>query len=346
MSILGKTKTVEHAFGAWGTNQRMGTPMNPWDMETPRIPGGSSSGSAAAVAAGMAPCGIGSDTGGSVRLPAALCGLVGLKLTQGRLPLDGIMPLSHTLDTPGPIVQTVLDAVILYDIMAGREGWRIDADLENADGWYRDMSRGVAGLRIGLLADGERAVCTPDVLAAYDETIDTLRGMGAICEVFQAPFAYGDLADLNGMITAVEGFQYYGHLYDDPAQPMDEDVRARMLAGKPVMGWEYVRSLKEREKRIAEFLTAMAGFDALLTPATMTPPIPVADADQKSTPAYFSRPFNFLEMCGITLPVRLNGDGLPIAVQVAGRAMDEGMALRIAAALEGTMAPIGRPRLG
>jgi len=344
--ILGKTKTVECAFGAWGTNQKMGTPMNPWDMQTPRIPGGSSSGSAAAVAAGLAPCGIGSDTGGSVRLPAALCGIVGLKLTQGILPLDGIMSLSHTLDTPGPIVQSVLDSLILFDVMDGREGWRIDQDRADGQGLYGQLNKGVAGLKLGLLSDEERAVCTADVLEAYDAAVEALRGLGAECAIFTAPFGYGDLADLNGVITAVEGFTHHGHLYDDPAAPMDDHVRARMLAGKPVKGSDYVRSMLDRQGMITEFLAAMQGFDALVTPATMTPPIPVADVDQTSTPAYFSRPFNFLEMCGITLPVQLNQDGLPIAVQVAGRANDEAMSVRIAAALEGVLSPIGRPHFG
>ncbi len=344
--ILGKTKTVECAFGAWGTNQKMGTPMNPWDMDTPRIPGGSSSGSATAVAAGMAPCGIGSDTGGSVRLPAALCGIVGLKLTQGILPLDGIMSLSHTLDTPGPIVQSVLDSLILFDVMDGREGWRIDEDMAAGQGLYGMLNSGAAGLKIGLLSDEERAVCTPDVLAAYDAAVETLRSLGADCSTFTAPFGYGDLADLNGAITAVEGFTHHGHLYDDPTAPMDEDVRARMLKGKPIPGSDYVRCLLDRQDRIAEFLEAMKGYDALLTPATMTPPIPVADVDQTSTPAYFSRPFNFLEMCGIALPVQLNQDGLPIAVQVAARPNDEAMAVRVAAALEGALPPLGRPDLG
>jgi aspartyl-tRNA(Asn)/glutamyl-tRNA(Gln) amidotransferase subunit A len=122
--ILGKTKTVECAFGGWGTNQKMGTPRNPWDDDVHRIPGGSSSGSAVAVAADLAICALGSDTGGSVRLPAAFCGLVGLKVTYGRLPNHGIMPLSQTLDSPGPITRTVRDAIIMLDVMDGRENWQ------------------------------------------------------------------------------------------------------------------------------------------------------------------------------------------------------------------------------
>ena len=224
--ILGKTKTVECAFGGWGTNQKMGTPMNPWDMETHRIPGGSSSGTAVAVASGMAPCGMGSDTGGSIRLPAAYCGLVGLKVTAGRLPLHGIMPLSQSLDTPGPIAQTVLDCLIMFDVLDGREGWKIVQDMDNGDGLYAVLNRGVSGLRLGSLVDGERQQCSQDILASYDIALDHLRAMGAEITPFENPVSYGDMADDNGMITAVEAFHNHGRFYKDPDFPMDEDVRA------------------------------------------------------------------------------------------------------------------------
>ncbi|HET7408697.1 MAG TPA: amidase, partial [Paracoccaceae bacterium] len=130
--LLGKTKTVELAFGGWGTNQRMGTPRNPWDMETHRVCGGSSSGSAAAVAAGLAVCALGTDTGGSVRLPAGFCGLTGLKVTAKRLPADGILALSQTLDTPGPMARSVADTLLMFEVLDGREPCAIDR--ERADG--------------------------------------------------------------------------------------------------------------------------------------------------------------------------------------------------------------------
>ncbi|MDH5354341.1 MAG: amidase, partial [Gammaproteobacteria bacterium] len=133
--VIGKTKAVECAFGGWGTNQHMGTPWNPWDMQQARVPGGSSSGSGVAVAAGLAVCAVGTDTGGSVRLPAGYCGVVGLKVTEGQLPTDGITALSQTLDTPGPMTQSVVDALLMYQVMAGVEAWKIDHD--------RDQHRGV-----------------------------------------------------------------------------------------------------------------------------------------------------------------------------------------------------------
>ena len=343
--ILGKTKTVECAFGGWGTNQKMGTPMNPWDMKTHRIPGGSSSGTAVAVASGMAPCGMGSDTGGSIRLPAAYCGLVGLKVTAGRLPLHGIMPLSQSLDTPGPIAQTVLDCLIMYNVLDGCEGWKIAQDMDNGDGLYAELDKGVSGLRLGSLADKERQKCSEDILASYDMTLGRLRAMGAEIIPFENPVSYGDMADDNGMITAVEAFHNHGRFYKDPDLPMDEDVRTRMLLGEHYPAHEYFRVLQQRKEIMADFGDAMRGFDALAMPSSTSTAPALADVDQAVSPGYFTRPFNFLEMCGLSLPINLASDGMPTSIQIVGKAHDEAMCLRVGAALELDLPPIGRPDL-
>ena len=343
--ILGKTKTVECAFGGWGTNQKMGTPMNPWDMKTHRIPGGSSSGTAVAVASGMAPCGIGSDTGGSIRLPAAYCGLVGLKVTAGRLPLHGIMPLSQSLDTPGPIAQTVLDCLIMFNVLDGCEGWKIAQDMDNGDGLYAELDKGVSGLRLGSLADKERQKCSEDILASYDMTLGRLRAMGAEIIPFENPVSYGDMADDNGMITAVEAFHNHGRFYKDPDLPMDEDVRTRMLLGEHYHAHEYFRVLQQRKEIMADFGDAMRGFDALAMPSSTSTAPALADVDQAVSPGYFTRPFNFLEMCGLSLPINLASDGMPTSIQIVGKAHDEAMCLRVGAALELDLPPIGRPDL-
>lgn len=341
--VLGKSKTVECAFGAWGTNRLMGTPWNAWDMSVSRTPGGSSSGSAAAVTAGLAVCGVGSDTGGSVRIPAAFCGLVGLKVTAGRLPLDGIMPLSHTLDTPGPITQTVLDALLMFDVMDGGEGGRIDRDIATGGGLYGALEKGVEGLRLGVIDDAERADCSADVLDAYDRAVDSLRALGAEIDTFNAPFSYGDIANQNGLIIAIEGYHNHGKYYGDPDAPMDEDVRKRMLAGRGVDVGIYLQALKDRQTLMAAFAERMRGYDALLTPSARTTALPVDSVDQDTSPTYFTRPFNFIEMCGVSVPTFLDPKGLPNSLQIAARANDEAMALRVAAALERTLPPIGRP---
>jgi aspartyl-tRNA(Asn)/glutamyl-tRNA(Gln) amidotransferase subunit A len=207
---------------------------------------------------------MGSDTGGSIRLPAAYCGLVGLKVTAGRLPLHGIMPLSQSLDTPGPIAQTVLDCLIMFDVLDGREGWKIAQDMENGDGLYAVLNKGVSGLRLGSLADSERQQCSEDMLASYDVALDRLRAMGAKITPFENPVSYGDMADDNGMITAVEAFHNHGRFYKDPDLPMDEDVRTRMLLGEHYHAHDYFRVLQQRKEIMADFGDAMRGFDALV----------------------------------------------------------------------------------
>ncbi|MEM7059259.1 MAG: amidase [Pseudomonadota bacterium] len=332
--LIGKTKTVECALGGWGTNQHMGTPWNPWDMQAHRVPGGSSAGTGAGVAAGFAVCGVGTDTGGSVRLPAAFCGLAGLKVTANRLPTDGILPLSHTLDTPGPLARSVEDAIMMFLVMDGMEGWRLDQDRKHGTGLFAALREGVRGLRLGTLDDQERAQCTPDVLAAYDAALDRLQHLGAVLEVFHSPRGYGDLTAASGRLIAAEGFHHHGHLYDDPEKPMDEDVRTRMLAGKHVSAADYLAITDDRAETTTAYLTAMKGFDAILTP-TMTTAAPlVKEVDQAVSPAYFTRHVNYLGMCAMAVPTDLTPGGLPTSLQIIARAKQEHMALRIGASIE------------
>src|SRR5213082_1425950 len=160
MIVLGKTHTVEFAMGGWGTNEHLGTPWNPWDLETPRTPGGSSSGTGVAVAAGFAPWGIGTDTGGSVRLPGSWCGLSGLKTTIGRVSTYGILPLAPSLDTPGPMARSVEDAALLFSVMQGPDP--LDPRTLSApppQHLTAGLRRGVQGLRLARMPQGERDGC-------------------------------------------------------------------------------------------------------------------------------------------------------------------------------------------
>ncbi len=343
--LLGKTKTVELAFGGWGTNQRMGTPWNPWDMATHRVCGGSSSGSAAAVAAGLAVCAVGTDTGGSVRLPAGFCGLAGLKVSEKRLPTDGILPLSHTLDTPGPIARSVRDALLMFEVMDGREGWAIDRDRAARTGLWGTVGQGARGLRIGAIAEVERAVCTAEMLDAYDAALDRLRGQGAIVETFSAPVDFESMKEDNGRLIAAEGWFHQGHLFGNPELPMDEDVRARFLSGRGISAADYLRLLADRAAQSAAFAEAMRGFDAIATPVTTAAASPVAEIDQAVSPGHFTRVFNWLGMCGLAVPMATDAGGLPLGLQVAARAGGEAMALRIGAAVEEGREPMSWPDL-
>jgi len=312
--LLGKTKTVECALGGWGTNQHMGTPRNPWDMNAHRVPGGSSAGTGAGVAAGFAVCGVGTDTGGSVRLPAGFCGLVGLKVTAGRLPTDGIIPLSHTLDTPGPLARSVEDAILMFHAMDGAEGWAVDRDLAAGTRLFAALHQGVKGLHLGAMDDRERAACTADVLDAYDQALDLLRGLGAEVEVFSTMIGYADL-------TAASG---------------------RLIAASAV---DYMRIFEDSKATQAEYLGVMRGFDAVLTP-TMTTAAPlVAEVDQAVSPAHFTRHVNYFGMCALAVPTGLTPGGLPTSLQIIARSNCEEMTLRAGAALEAAQPALARPVL-
>src|SRR2546425_7359292 len=195
MIVLGKTHTVEFAMGSWGTNTHMGTPRNPWDMQVHRTPGGSSSGSGVAVSAGLTPAAIGTDTGGSVRLPASWCGIVGLKTTAGRISTYGVLPLSSTLDTPGPMTRSVEDAALLYRLLNGPDpndpatlAWAPDDPLPA-------LRRGVAGLRLATMPEAERTGVDREVLAAYDASVDVLHQLGATIVPIELPNRFADYAN-------------------------------------------------------------------------------------------------------------------------------------------------------
>ncbi|MBV7483810.1 amidase [Bordetella sp. BOR01] len=318
MIILGKTHTVEFATGGWGTNTRLGTPLNPWDLDVPRTPGGSSSGSGVAVAAGLAPWAIGTDTGGSVRLPASWCNLTGLKVSTGRISTHGVMPLSTTLDTPGPMTRTVGDARLLYHAL--REPEAVDAHgawPAQRAGQARPRT-GLAGLRLARLPENERAVATPEVLAAYDASLEVLRAAGADIVDIALPYGFAEVAELNSLIMNAEGYSFYAQLLDDASQPLDEDVRPRLLKGREVRAADYLNALRRRQAMQRELYAIFGQVDALLTPTTATAPLPLTEVDQAATPAYYTRFANFFNLAALALPGGATPSGLPISLQIIG----------------------------
>ncbi|MEK9723040.1 MAG: amidase [Rhodospirillaceae bacterium] len=341
--MIGKTKTVEVACGPWGTNTQRGTPWNPWDTGTHRAPGGSSSGTGASVAARFAPCGVGTDTGGSVRIPAAFCGLVGLKVTEGQLPLDGIQPLSHTLDTPGPLARSAGDAAVMYQTMAGVEPHRIDADLKGGNGLYRNFGRGVDGLVLGVLTDADREICDADILELYDDTLARLERLGASTVPLAFPRSIDDMRFGVGTLIAVEGYYHHREMYDDPTSPVDEDVKARIMVGKTETTVNYLRALRERIEDQERFLSAMDGMAAIVTPTLPIAAPVVVEIVQTTAPSQFTRMANYIGFCALTTPMGLTPGGLPGGLHIVGRGGEEAMTLRIGSAFARDFGDIGRP---
>jgi aspartyl-tRNA(Asn)/glutamyl-tRNA(Gln) amidotransferase subunit A len=329
MINLGKTHTVEFAYGGWGSNQHLGTPWNPWDASTHLTPGGSSSGSGVAVAARMAPWAIGTDTGGSVRIPAAWNGVTGLKTTIGRISTFGVLPLSPTLDTPGPITRDIEDAALLLTVLQGEDRRdRQTLGVPDVDP-MPELRRGVKGLSLARLPAHERDGIDAEVLAAYDRSIDALASLGADIVDVVLPRQLADLGAINGRIMSAEAYAVLATLVDDNVQPLDQDVRPRVRAGAAISSRDYLLALAEREWMKASIAAAMKGIDALLTPTALTPAVPVAMIDQNTTPAMFTRWVNFLDLCAVAVPNGFTAGGLPTSLQIVCRAYAEPLALRI-----------------
>ncbi len=326
MIVLGKTHTVEFACGAWGTNQHMGTPWNPWDMKVARTPGGSSSGSGVAVAARMTPLALGTDTGGSVRQPASWCGITGLKTTIGRISTFGILPLAPTLDTPGTMARTVRDAALLYNLLQDRR-----------DDPMPTIDDGVKGLKLARLPIHERTGIAADVLDAYDQSLETLAKLGAKIVDIDLPFA---LSGFTNMVTITNAEGYFANkaTMEDPNAKVDEVVRRRLLTGAKIAAHEYLAMMRRREELKAQMADAMRDVDALLTPSTETAAFLLDQIDFNAAPVRFARFVNILDLCALALPNGMTPGRLPTSLQVVCRGYEEAMALRIGQAYQGATA--------
>jgi aspartyl-tRNA(Asn)/glutamyl-tRNA(Gln) amidotransferase subunit A len=338
MIPLGKTHMVEFAFGGWGRNQPMGAPWNPWDTRTHRVAGGSSSGSAVAVAGGLAPAAIGSDTGGSIRIPAALCGLTGLKPTHGLISLAGVVPLALTLDSLGPLTQTVEDAALLTAAMSGHD----ENDVATLAAPQVDFSAALAGapdvrgMRITALAPAQfAATVEPAVLRAFSDAVAALRGCGAIVEEARVPIDFDDTMVRNGRIIAAEAWATHHPYIEDPALEIDPWVRKRTIGGKSLSAADYIGELTERKRAAAAFAQWMRGRDALLTPTLPISATPLNEVDEAATPlATYTRVANYLGACALSLPAGLTDGGLPVAVQLIGAAFTEPLLVRLGRAFQ------------
>lgn len=322
MIPLGKTHLVEFAFGGWGRNAPMGAPWNPWDATVHRVAGGSSSGSAVAVAAGLAPAGLGSDTGGSIRIPAAFCGLTGLKPTYGVVSIAGVFPLAATLDSLGPITHTVDDAALLCAVMSGpdpRDPATLAAPAIDFAGAIAEEPD-IAGMRITVLPVEQFGwPADPDVLKARAEAIATLKELGAKVEEAHVPFELDDVMQRNGRITAAEGYAVHRAYVEDASLDIDPWVRRRMLGGKAFSAADYIDELAARRRTMNAYADWMRERDALLTPTLPITATALDKVDEATMPlAAFTRAANYFGACALSLPAGFSQEGLPIGVQLMG----------------------------
>ena len=328
--LLGKTQLVEFAFGGTGVNHHYGTPVNPWDPEIHRLPGGSSSGSGVAVAAGLAPAALGSDTGGSVRIPSSFCGLTGLKPTFGLLPNTGVLPLDPTLDSIGPLCRTARDCALLFQAMLP-DGSIVDP-LEGA----------VAGLRLCLPREYFWDGVDAEVEAAVRTAARVFANLGVYVDEISLE-VLDDLAQWRSgpSTTAVEAYLYHRRNLEAHLDQFDPIVSARILDGRDVLAADFLDQLRVRDELRCKAQLALENVDFLVTPTTpfAAPPLDSVDRDD----VYFSinglclrntMAVNILGLCAVSLTCGFTHAGLPIGLQLIGHPRDEARLLRLAHAFE------------
>ena len=325
--FLGKANLHEFAFGTTNEDSAFGAVRHPLDPN--RSPGGSSGGSAAGVLDGMAYASIGTDTGGSVRIPSAACGLVGLKPTLGEVPLAGVVPLSTTMDHVGPLCRSVADAGVVFDALRGHQE-------------HTRARREVKGLRLGVLRGYFTSLLDAQVAAAFETTCAALTDGGAILDDVEIPHA-SDIAPIYLHIVLAEAAAFHAKTLDSHAEHYTPNVRIRLEMGRYILAEDYVRALRGRDVLIGEVDEVMRGRDALLLPALAVPAVRIGAAMVKvggveepvrNVTLKLTQLFNITGHPAITIPCGATTDGLPVGAQFVGSRGRTDDLLSIAAAAE------------
>ncbi len=329
--IVGKTNMTEFAYSGVGLNPHYGTPRNCWDRASGRIPGGSSAGAAVSVTDGMAVAAIGTDTGGSVRIPAALNGLVGFKPTQRRVPLDGAFPLSTTLDSIGPLANSLACCAIIDAVIAGEEP-TVPAPIP------------LRGLRLAVPEHYVVEGLEPAVARGFESALRRLSGAGA--QIVDLPFAeLGELPSINakGGFSAAECYSRLRELIATESERIDPRVRGRIARGAEISGPDYVDLIAARARLIARAATATAPFDAVAMPtvALTAPTIGALAADDeyaRTNLAILRNPsvVNFLDRCALTLPCHEPGEA-PVGFSLMGEHLGDRRLIAIGLSCEAVL---------
>lgn len=334
--LIGKTRT--HEF-AWGTI----TPpvANPWDLK--RIPGGSSGGSGAAVAAGFVPMSMGSDTGGSIRIPASFCGVVGLKPTFGRISRHGIVPHSWSLDHPGPLTRTVEDAALVMNVLSGYDPRDPACQNQPVPDYTLGLKRSVRGLRVGVIDNHFMDRNATQVQSCVEARIADLQHEGASVVYFTMPIlAYG-LAAIYAIELASSGAYHDRWIAEGRSADYQVDVRALVEMGRLVSAVDYIKAEQVRALMAEEFSRIFEQVDVIAAP---TEPLTAWQRGQETVSIHgqdesvlaaswrLTYPFNLTGLPAISIPCGFDSEGMPIGMQIAGRPFDEPTVLRCAAAVE------------
>ena len=333
--ILGKLNMHEFAYGATGVNPHYGATHNPWDPT--RISGGSSSGSGAAVGAGMALGALGTDTGGSVRIPSALCGITGLKPTYGRVSRRGVVPLSWALDHVGPMARSAADAALLLGVIAGHDPGDETSSEEPVPDYAKLLEeRGLKGLRVGVPREYFFDNLDAEVAAAVRGAISTLEELGSQVSEVSLPHIDEAPAAVNAIMLP-EALAYHRRWLAERPQDYGDDVRGRLEMGLLYPAVSYIEAQRLRSLIVEEWRESVFDqVDLLAVPTTPITAPSLEEADLQATLALvrFTNPFNLLGVPAVSVPCGLTSGGLPIGLQLVGRWFEEGTVLGAAHAYQ------------
>lgn len=348
--LLGKLNLHEFAYAFWSVSPHFGEVHNPYDLE--RITGGSSGGSGAAIVAGLAAATIGTDTGGSIRVPAALCGCVGLKPTWSRVSRHGVVPLAYTLDHVGPITRTVRDAALMLNVIAGHDPNDGTSSREPVPDYASAISQGdLKGVRVGAIRELTRGIAAESA-DSFAGALKQLAAMGAEVVEVSVP-SFDAIPTAVGIINFAEALDYHEKWLRERPQDYGADVRAVLELGLGVSGMAYVRAQRSRARALGETLDHLDKCAVLVAPGSLMA-APRIDQIKQQMARGDAPGFEFLRITGpfdatgqpvITVPVGLTPGGLPLGMQVAGKPFDEAGIIRVASAFEHARGPIPPPRL-
>ena len=333
--MMGKLATHEFAIGGPSFDLPWPPAVNPWGDN--RFPGGSSSGSGVALAAGMLPAALGTDTGGSVRNPASMCAITGLKPTYGLVSRQGVFPLSTSLDHVGPMTRTVRDNAILLQALAGHDDKDPASARHPVPDYTTGIEGGVKGLRIGVIRHfyAKDEMADPEQAAAIEAAAEVLRQLGAEVIEIQLPHAR-DFATCCRLILRAEAFAVHRHWLAERAGDYGELARARLFDGATVSAADYIDAQRMRARLIAKTHEAFAAIDVALTASSLDPPCRIDDAEAclRTYPRQMRQPFNVTGQPAIAVPGGFTKSGLPLSIQIIGHNFQEAMVYRVAAAYE------------
>ena len=337
---LGALGMAEFAYGPTGHNYHYGAVHNPWKFGY--VTGGSSSGSGSAVAARLTFAALGSDTGGSIRMPAHFCGVTGLKVTFGRISRAGAMPLSQSLDTVGPLARTAEDCALLLGLMAGADSEDPTASTAPVADYMAATSASLKGLKIGVPTSFYVDDLDAEVAHALDETLAALKREGAEIVKVELP-DQRQLTAACQLVLAVEAAAFHKRWLIERPQDYGPQVLMRLQNGLAIPGVSYLEALRWRAPALAAHVAATANVDVVITPVAPVPAPTIAESDVGNSPGAeaviqrltrFTRPINYLGLPALAVPSGFTKSGLPIGMQLIGRSFDEATILSVGAAFQ------------